>query len=146
MSQNNQSTLPIFQLQNYVSLDRYNQVVTNNLVPAVNTLVRVVNSIPQNIYSTSIDISTSIAGKLTELGDAYSGKGTNSSNTDFVQINQKHFDYLEKIRKTDRAKYMQYEKLSQTLVNLTNEQQIEVVKLYFKVNVVQDERSPSASS
>lgn len=117
----------------FVPLTQFNTVVNNYLTPAISTLSRVVYSIPQNLYSTTLDLTNTIAGKMQELGDAYTGKGAKSDN-DFVQISKKHFDYLEKLRKNNTKKYKELELLSDFFNNASPEKQSLIVQTYFNIN------------
>lgn len=123
------------QTVDYVPLTRFNTVINNYITPAISTLSRVVYSIPQNLYSTTLDVTNTIAGKMQELGDAYTGKGSKSVNdNEFVQISKKHFDFLERLRKTNNKKYKEFELLSDFFNNASPEKQTLIVQTYFNIN------------
>lgn len=107
----------------------------------IDSLIRVVNSIPYNIYSTSLNFSNSIGNRLQDLGDFYAGKNQPPSK-DSVSIYEKHFQYIHKIWKTDPKKFKELENLVNYYNNTNNLQSKKnLIAIYFKVfdQIVQEE-------
>ena len=78
---------------------------TNHLIGAFNTFFRVLNSVPQNIYSGTIDATNMIANKLQLIGDNYGEIPMDHNDTGFILIKTIHFKYFENLRKKERNKY-----------------------------------------
>ena len=81
--------------------------VSFHVVPAINSLVKLVNSIPPNVYRNTMGLTNSIADKMQELGDIYTTGVSDKKSLDIVPIATIHFQYLEDLRKKNKPKYLE---------------------------------------
>lgn len=86
-------------------------VVMKQLYSSTNAMVELINIVPRRIYTGSMELTNSIAGKLQEYGDAVSGKNHPASKS-FVSMIKTHYDYAENIRKNNPQEYKKLVKFS----------------------------------
>jgi hypothetical protein len=81
--------------------------VSFHVVPAINSLFKLVNSIPPNLYRNTMGLTNSIADKMQNIGDVYTTGVSDKKSLDIVPIATIHFQYLEDLRKKNKPKYFE---------------------------------------
>ena len=81
--------------------------VSFHVVPAINSLFKLMNSIPPNIYRNTMGLTNSIADKMQEIGDIYTTGVSDKKSLDIVPIEAVHFQYLQDLRKKNKATYLE---------------------------------------
>lgn len=96
-----------------------------------NAMVGLLNSIPTIVENETIDMSKSIAYRLHQCGDIFSGKNEDASKA-FAEIDKKHFDLLQNLRTQQPEKYTKLADVAKLVSTLSETQQAPVITAFIQ--------------
>jgi hypothetical protein len=116
-------------------------------VTTLTQVVMILNKIPNELYDSTMELTTKISQGLRSIGKAFRGESTSSDdNRGYASVKKSHFEFAERLRRENKALYLELITFGKTVSGMDDSTKPQTIKAFFMQKLTDLQAPPIPSS
>ncbi len=116
-------------------------------VTTLTNVVIILNKIPNELYNSTMELTTKISQGLRSIGKAFKGENSGTAvNRGYASVKKSHFQFAEKLRRENKALYLEIISFGKTMSAMDESTKPQTIKAFFMQKLTDLQAPPIPSS